>query len=125
VPRVVGQHVDEAEQRLASQPLAAELVYAPAPPRTRPWRVIKQYPNGGYLSSYSKVKLVVTKPIHGVVPNLVGRTLAEAQARLRKRRLKPEITFGEGKPGTVVRQAPAPGLAAAPGLSVRLVVARG
>jgi membrane peptidoglycan carboxypeptidase len=124
VPRVVGQDVDEAQERLAGQPLAAELVYAPAPPRTRPWRVVKQYPSGGYLSSYSKVKLVVTKPVHGVVPNLVGRTLADAEARLRKRRLKPAVSFGEGKPGTVVRQVPAPGLAAAPGLEVTLVVAR-
>ena len=92
----------------------------------RPGIVVDQQPRKGYRSSYDSIILVVSKATHGVIPNLVGH---EARARrcskLRKLKLEPHITYANGKPGTVLEQKPAPGLAAAPGLKVELVVARG
>ena len=68
--------------------------------------------------------LFVTKARDGVVPDLVGSGLDEAEERLRQLRLQPSISWGAGPPGTVVAQEPKPGVAAAPGLTVQLVVAR-
>jgi beta-lactam-binding protein with PASTA domain len=125
VPLVVGRPLAAAEERLAAQPLAADIVYKPAVTGQRPGLVVDQDPRRGFLSSYDSVTLIVTKPLHGVVPDLVGARATEAEKRLRSLKLLPAITFGDGPPGTVVAQAPKPGVAAAPGLKVQLVVARG
>ena len=45
---------------------------------------MKQFPLGGTLSSFDKVTLVLAKPLHGLVPHVVGLSLrdgAEAAAR--------------------------------------------
>ena len=48
-----------------------------------------------------------------------------ARARLRARDLVPVVArFDEGAPGRVISQTPAPGVAAGPGIRVRLVVGR-
>jgi penicillin-binding protein 1A len=126
VPNVIGQTQQDAEARLAAQPLEAELVYKPAEPRQQPWLVVDQRPRKGFLSSYDRVIVVVSKPVHGLVPDLVGKPLAEAQRRLKQRKLGGIVQpTGTGTPGTVVSQSPAAGLAAAPGMKITLVVARG
>ena len=61
----------------------------------------------------------------GVIPNLVGRSLSDARLRLKKLKIEPKISWGIGKPGTVLQQKPRAGLAAAPCVKVELVVARG
>ena len=94
-------------------------------PGQRPGVVVSQEPKQGFLGSYDRVVLFVTKAQHGVIPDLVGATTAEAEQRLRALKLEPTITFGDGPAGTVVAQTPRPGVAAAPGLKVELVVARG
>jgi hypothetical protein len=54
----------------------------------------------------------------------VGRSLDEAEARLARLKLQPEIRWVEGKREGVLQQRPEPGLAAAPGMKISLVVAR-
>ena len=119
VPNVVGWNVDSARTRLASQPLSAQLVYKPATAGQRVGVVLRQFPDGGTLSSFDKVTLVLAKPLHGLVPKTVGLTLRAARTRLAKLKLVPQVT---GTAGRVVAQQPRAGVAAAPGMKVRLVV---
>jgi beta-lactam-binding protein with PASTA domain len=68
------------------------------------------------------VTLVLAKPLHGVVPRVVGLPVDRALARLDRAKLKGEV--GEGSGGKVVAQAPHWGVAAAPGMRVTLSVGR-
>jgi hypothetical protein len=119
VPRVIGQPLRSAEERLRAQPLTPALVYAPARPRQPVNVVIRQYPASGTLSSYDRVTLVLAKPLHGVVPRVVGLSADIARARLRKAKLVAS-TMG-ALHGRVVAQRPAAGVAAAPGMRITLV----
>jgi beta-lactam-binding protein with PASTA domain len=68
----------------------------------------------------------MAKATHGLVPRVRGLSLRAASTRLHALRLAPVVDgFTTGRPGTVVSQAPLPGVAAWPGMQVRLVVARG
>ena len=126
VPRVVGMTLDEAKARLAQQPLTAAVVYKPAAPRQRVDIVINQFPSTGGLSSWDKVTLVMAKPVHGVVPSVVGLDLRAARARLRKARLGVRVGgLVDGKQGRVLAQRPRPGVAAAPGMAVVVQIGRG
>jgi len=125
VPNVVGWKLADAQARLAEMPLTPQLIYKPAAPGQSVTRVLKQFPLGGTLSSFDKVTLVLAKPLHGLVPQVVGLPLRTAQKRLARLKLTPSVRFGTGKAGRVVAQAPLGGVAAAPGMTVRLVVARG
>ena len=87
VPKVVGSPLEDAQLRLASMPLEAEVISRPAEPGERLGIVVAQYPKAGTLSSLDTVKIVVPKPTHGVAPRVVGLTLARARARLAKRSL--------------------------------------
>jgi len=119
VPNVVGWKVDSARSRLALQPLTAQLVYKPASAGQRIGVVLRQFPAGGTLSSFQKVTLVLAKPLHGLVPKTIGLTLRAARTRLAKLKLVPQVT---GKAGRVVAQKPQAGVAAAPGMKIRLVI---
>jgi membrane peptidoglycan carboxypeptidase len=126
VPRVVGRTVADARTQLAEQPLTPVLAYKPARPLQRVGIVVAQYPPGGTLSSHDKVTLVVAKALHGVVPRVVGLTLRAARSRLAGRSLAAVVArFGDGRPGRIVSQVPRPGVAARPGMPIRLVVGRG
>jgi membrane peptidoglycan carboxypeptidase len=126
VPLVIGMTLDAAKARLASQPLGTEVIGVPANVGKRPGYVVKQEPRGTFLSANGIVRVFVTRPDprYGLLPNLVGSSVTAARARLRILTLKPRITFGKGIPGTVLEQTPDPGVAAGPGLRVKLVVAR-
>ncbi len=124
VPDLVGQPVQAARSRLAGQPLTASVVYRVAKPGQRPHVVLEQRPRKGRLSAYDRVTLVVAKPIHGVVPQLVGMPLERAERKCKRRGLKIEVEKApEGAPGRVIFQLPRAGVAAAPGMTVRLAVA--
>jgi penicillin-binding protein 1A len=123
VPSVVGQSIAEARARLAAQPLTPTVVYKPAAPRQKLGVVLGQFPKDGTLSSYDKVTLVLAKPLHGVVPKVVGLPLAKAEQRLERRHLETVVTGGDA--GRIVSQKPAAGVAAAPGMTVTLSVADG
>ncbi len=123
VPDVVGQRLAPAEERLRAQPLTPVPIYKPAAPRQRPGIVLRQYPPGGTLSSFDEVKLVLAKPLHGVVPSVVGLPLATARSRLARLQLRTRV-LPAGASGRVVSQTPRAGVAAAPGMIVRLAVLR-
>jgi hypothetical protein len=126
VPRVIGLKIGRAQIRLAAQPLTPNLVYKPAKPKQRLDLVVDQFPRKGRLSSYDTVTLVLAKPLHGVVPQVIGLPLREARRRLRVRGFVPAIErFVQGRTGQIVAQMPPGGVAGAPKLRVRLVVGRG
>jgi membrane peptidoglycan carboxypeptidase len=125
VPHLVGDTIDDARTRLAAQPLTAKYAYKPARPLQRLDVVVGQYPNRGTLSSYDDVTLVLPRATHGVIPQVVGQTLRQARAKLVSRKLGLKVTFGDGRAGRIVSQAPVGGVAAAPGVTLRVVVGRG
>jgi penicillin-binding protein 1A len=124
VPDVRRLELDDALARVESQPLTPKLVYRPAAALQRVGVVVDQFPKRGYRSSYDELILVVSKPTRGVIPNLVGRSVVEARARLRRLKLEPRISWAVGRPGRVLEQRTRAGLAAAPGVEVELVVGR-
>jgi membrane peptidoglycan carboxypeptidase len=121
VPSVIGSTYDEARARLAAQPLTPVVVYKPATAGQRVGVVVGQLPRRGRLSSYDKVTLVFAKPIHGVVPRVVGLKVAKAQRRLSKLDLRLEV---RGTGSRVVAQRPHWGVAAWPGMPVTLLLSR-
>ena len=126
VPNVIGMKLDVAEQRLALQPLNAEVLYKPAKPLQRPGVVIDQDPKKGTLSSYDNVIVVLAKPVNGLVPNVVGLTLLQARAKLKSLGLRLGAGgFMQGSPGLIVAQRPRAGGAVKPGMTISLVVGRG
>jgi hypothetical protein len=125
VPRVIGMTLEQAEARLAAQPLSTRVVYDRAKPRQRVDIVVGQRPANGTLSSFDEVTLVLVKAVHGVVPDVVDERLGPARTRLRKRKLRLKIVRVPGEPGVVISQRPPGGVAAAPGMLVTLSVGRG
>jgi penicillin-binding protein 1A len=127
VPRVVGARRELAETHLLSMPLTPELIWRPAKPGEQLGRVTDQVPAGGTLSSWDTVRIVLPKPLHGRIPNVVGLDLEEARAVLARRRVAGVVrAFADGRPaGVVLAQIPRAGRAAAPNMTVRLVLARG
>ncbi len=121
VPSVVGMKLDAAKARLALQPLNAEVLYQKAKPLQRPGVVIRQIPAKGTLSSYDNVIIVLAKPVNGLVPSVVGLTLADARAKLKSLDLRLRAgAFVRGQPGRVVAQQPRAGGALSPGMTVTL-----
>jgi penicillin-binding protein 1A len=122
VPNVVGDSYDAARARLAAQPLTPLVVYKPAAAGQALGVVVKQFPLKGRLSSFDKVTIVFAKPLHGVIPSVVGMPVARARAKLERLKLQPVV---RGLAGRVVRQQPKAGLAAGEGLPVTLWAKRG
>jgi penicillin-binding protein 1A len=124
VPDLVGQPVQAARARLAGQPLTPSIVYKVAAPGQKLNVVLEQRPRTGRLSAYDHVTLVLPRPTHGVVPRLIGLPVERAQAKCARRGLKVEVEeTRKGPPGHVVFQLPRAGVAAAPGMHVRIAVA--
>jgi penicillin-binding protein 1A len=126
VPRVVGMSLARAKITLGAQPLTASVVYKPAQAKQRVDLVLDQFPRKGRLSSYDTVTLVLGKPLNGVVPKVIGLSLRDALRRLRARGLVATIErSAHGRTERVLKQMPAAGVAAAPHMTVRLVVGHG
>jgi membrane peptidoglycan carboxypeptidase len=128
VPNVLGETFDDATARLSLQPLRSQAIYKPALPGQRVGVVVGQIPGiGAHLTSLDTVRLVLAKPLHGVVPSVIGLSTRTALERLAARGLKPVLggllTAGGG-PERVISQQPAAGVAAAPGMTITLVFAR-
>jgi penicillin-binding protein 1A len=125
VPLVVGMTEEAAVARLAGQPLDAELVYEPAKPGRPPSIVLNQEPKAGGLSANDSVRLWVSAAQHGLVPNFVGSSLADASREVRRLKLRPRVVTAPGPMGVVIKQTPHAGLTAAPKMRIRLVVGDG
>jgi penicillin-binding protein 1A len=122
VPNVVGSSFDVATARLEAQPLTPVVVYKPASAGQALHVVVKQLPAKGRLSSYNRVTIVFAKPLHGVVPKVIGLKLPQARKQLDRLKLKTTL---RGAGLKIVRQRPEAGVAAGPGLPITLWVARG
>ncbi len=129
VPSVVGLSYAAAKARLALQPLSAQPIYKPAAAGQRVGIVLGQIPGiGARLSSFDTVRLVLAKPVYGLVPSVLGMPLARALRRLAPvhgRVVVRKGPPGEGLAGHVMGQDPRPGVAAAPAMRITLVVGRG
>ncbi len=125
VPLVVGMTRAGAEAELAAQPLEANVAYAPATPGEFPGLVVNQDPRRGGLSANDSVTIFVTTAKHGILPNLIGSSLADVQREAKRLKLRLVARTAPGREGTVLRQVPEPGVAVAPGMRVRLVVGDG
>jgi beta-lactam-binding protein with PASTA domain len=87
--------------------------------------VVRQSPKNGTLSSSDTVTLFVAKSLHGVVPRVVGLQLARARRSLARAELDTWVVPAKrGRPGRVLFQVPKSGVAAAPGMAVKLLVAQ-
>jgi penicillin-binding protein 1A len=126
VPQLIGMRVGKARARLISQPLTPRYIFKPALAKQRLDVVIGQIPAKGHrLSAYDEVKLVLPKPTHGVVPKLVGLKWETAKVKLERRKLQYDITeVDKGQSGRVVFQVPKPGVAARPGMLVKVAVVK-
>jgi membrane peptidoglycan carboxypeptidase len=122
VPHVGGETLADAETRLTGQPLQYHVVYRTATPGQAVGVVLGQSPRSGTLSAYDTVDLYVARPSHGLVPRVVGMQVATARARLA--RLKLGVIVSGKANGRVVSQSPRAGVAAGPGLKIRLTTRR-
>jgi hypothetical protein len=120
VPDVRGSTLTAAKARLYLQPLLTRIVYKPAKPGQRVDIVIGQIPRNGTLSSFDHVTLVVPKALQGVIPRLVGLTIAQARAKLAP--LKLVVGLTGSRTGKVVSQQPTWNVASAPGMRIVLGV---
>ncbi|MFO7572262.1 MAG: PBP1A family penicillin-binding protein [Gaiellaceae bacterium] len=125
VPIVVGLTEDGAIERLAAQPLGANVAYVPAKPGRRPGFVVKQEPRSGGLSANDAVLVWVSKARFGLVPNFVGSSLQDTSSEVERLKLDARVVTAPGAMATVLRQSPPPGVSAAPGMRIRLVVGDG
>jgi len=120
VPDVVGQTIAAAKARLEGQPLTPTVVYKPAKTGDRVGYVVGQFPRRGTASAYDRITLVAAKSLHGVIPRVVGQTLARATQKLA--RLKLNVKVVGGSTGRVVSQSRPPDTASEPGLEIVLTV---
>jgi penicillin-binding protein 1A len=122
VPSVIGYTLAKAKARLALQPLKAGVVWKPAAAGQRLGVVVNQIPRKGTLSSFDTVTLVVPKPLHGVVPKVVGLPLERALRRLQAAGFEVRSPTGADGRQIVVRQWPHAGVAAAKHMTVTLAL---
>ena len=66
--------------------------------------------------------LVFAKPLHGIVPEVVGLPLNRAKRRLRAAGLAVAAPLGFATNAVVVKQFPRAGVAAGPRMRVRLLL---
>ena len=109
------------------QPLGTDLIGVPATPANGPATSSSRSRGAATSRPTTRVRLYVTRPDprYGLLPNLVGSSLATARSRLRSLRARTAITYEKGPAGSVLEQKPEPGVAAGRGLKVTLIVGRG
>ncbi|MBA3842384.1 MAG: transglycosylase domain-containing protein, partial [Actinobacteria bacterium] len=123
IPEVIGQSLAAAKARLEGQPLTPAVVYKPAKTGDRLGYVVGQFPKQGTASAGDRITIILPKSLHGAVPNVVGLSLARAQAKLA--RLKLDVSLVGDARGKVTAQSLSAHTAAAPGLKITLTVKGG
>ena len=124
VPVVVGRSVESARVALRSVPLAADVVYVPAKPRTRPGEVMKNAARRLPLRERDGAPLGLRRAGR-------PRTQPDRLEPARRAGAEPEAEAQAEGPvrrrpaGTVVKQSLEAGVAVKPGLPLTLLVGRG
>ena len=73
MPNVLGLTFDDATAALSSEPLRTQAIYKPAQPGQRVGVVVGEIPAiGSHLAAFDTVRLVLAKPLHGIVPSVIG-----------------------------------------------------
>ena len=92
VPNLIGVRRAAAVSRLQAQPLKPLIVYKAARPLQWPNSVVAQIPSPlRRLAANDQVTLVLAKPLHGIVPRVVGLPLNAALPKLEKLHLSPNV----------------------------------
>ncbi|MGH8939928.1 MAG: PASTA domain-containing protein, partial [Actinomycetes bacterium] len=106
VPDVVGDEVDDARSEIGEAQLGVSVVER-FDEKVEAGRVVSQSPRGGTAPKGSEVKLVVSKgPPLVVVPEVVGRPLAEATTMLEGAGFEVRTVNLPGGPDQVLDQSP-------------------
>lgn len=127
IPAVAGQPAAVAQQRLTDAGLRVSLAQEQSD-QTDPGTAIRTDPPAGTeVDSDSTVVLVIDGQAGGTVPQVVGRTQAQATAALTQAGFEVSAArvANDAAAGTVVEQAPPPGTPAATGSTVALRVSSG
>lgn len=130
VPDVKGTQSAQATQILNDAGLVLGAVSEQATDGVAPGEVISQKPGAGQkVRPGTQISLVVAgSGDRSLVPSLVGKTQAEAEAQLAKSRLLPMIVASNSATvavGYIVGQLPESGQTLPPGSSVAVVVSKG
>jgi len=127
VPRVVQQQADAASERILAVGLNPRRTEETS--ELTPGTVLRQVPDPGVLVARgAAVGITVAVPPKVVIPNLVGRTRADAIQELTRLRLRANPADDEASslpPELVVSQVPSAGTAVVVGGAVRITVATG
>ncbi len=126
VPSVLQANEADAVRLLAGQQLSPHVLYRPARPGERVGVILEQQPEARSLQpAFSEVTLIVAKATSSVLPKVTALPLQLARSRLEELGLVPEVVWDDDRPaGLVFKQLPAPGVAAGPGMIVRVYVGR-
>ncbi len=122
IPNELGKSLASAKAQLESWPLTPAVVFKPAKTGDRVGYVVGQMPKRGTASAYDKITLISVKSLHGVIPRVVGLSVARAAQKLAKLHLK--VTMKGGAQGKVVAQSKPPRTASSPGERIVLTVKR-
>jgi beta-lactam-binding protein with PASTA domain len=127
VPRVLQQQADAASQRIVA--LGLNPRRSEETSELTPGVVLRQVPEPGVLVALgASVGITVAVPQKVTIPNVVGRTRADATQELARLRLRASAADDNGSllpPDLVVSQVPEAGTAVVVGAAVRINVATG
>jgi serine/threonine-protein kinase len=131
IPDLTGQSPRAAEINVRRRGLDVGVVAVAHIPETTPDQVLAQSPPANAVSvSSPKVNLLVSAPEEAqayVMPNLVGRHLADAAQALQQAGLRVGAVTASASgtsPDTIVRQSPPPGQRVVPGMAVTFEVTK-
>jgi hypothetical protein len=126
-PNLDGMKVDEARDRFRDKGLVIIEDGERDGSGAEPGTIIQQRPAPGASLSSKEIRVIVAKGVEAVaVPDVLGKTLAEARAALVESGFEvPEPTreASEQPKGTILQQVPNPGARARVGSMVRLAIA--
>ncbi|MET7906616.1 Stk1 family PASTA domain-containing Ser/Thr kinase [Streptomyces sp. NPDC005355] len=130
VPNVVGRPLTEAKRKIADEGLSVGSVTRRFSGETPQGSVLSTSPGPGSVRRPdTAVSIVVSKGARVDLPDVVGKSVADAQSTLRGEGFKVKIAqrrvFSEEDKGSVAEQSPAGGGQAAKGDTVTLTVSKG
>ncbi|MET7762052.1 Stk1 family PASTA domain-containing Ser/Thr kinase [Streptomyces sp. NPDC005393] len=130
VPNVVGRPLTEAKRKIADEGLSVGSVTRRFSGETPQGSVLSTSPGPGSVRRPdTAVSIVVSKGARVDLPDVVGKSVADAQSTLRGEGFKVKIAqrrvFSEEDKGSVAEQSPAGGGRAAKGDAVTLTVSKG
>lgn len=125
-PEFVGVNIKDARKIAVSQSIIIIQDGDREAPDKGPGEILEQNPPAGtMLTSTREIRVVVAKAREAKVPNLVGKSIAEAKTTLAGLGVEvTEVQKDSSKtPGTVLSQKPAPNVKVQPGQAVELTIA--